>query len=105
LSKNNLEEFFFYAQNENASAIILKADFKTGDNGINLDGDYGLRLSLMLKDDQDSPYIKDYILSTTDMVGDPFKVLNWTTQLKAFDIPNLNNFISIENIVLITDGL
>ena len=102
---NDLEEFFFYTQNENASAIILKADFKTGDNGINLDGDYGLRLSLMFKDDQGSPYIKDYILSTTDMIGDPFKVLNWTTQLKAFDIPNLNNFISIESIVLITDGL
>lgn len=105
LSKNDLEEFFFYTQNEDASAIILKAQFKTGDAGINLDGDYGLRLSLILKDDQGSPYIRDYILSTTDMVGDPFKVLDWTTQLKAFDIPNLNNFMSIESIVLITDGL
>ena len=102
LDEDKIKEYL-----SSADSIRLKADFKNSlPTEQQMRGNYGLKMILEFRSDTDAnkPILKEYVIDTTSMTGNPYMPLDtYITQEKLFPI-EADHFVRVRGLFLFAEN-
>lgn len=89
---------------KDASDLVLTTTFRTNFADTQINGQYGVQIKAIFIDENEEQVIKNFVVSSRDITGNPYRLLRETEAVATFSTVGLGTFDRIESIRAYIDG-